>query len=314
MGSSEHDERAAAPLHLQAVAQEGVDPRELAGLRQGDAELDRELAPCRIILVEERHGSLEQADGGAGVAARERAPARRAEPPGGAGSQLAAFLERSELRQVAVRVLEVVAEQLVVLGGSLAGRSLEPVGVAPVEVGAARLQYAPVGDVAEQDVGEAEGLVPREPPAVARDHLLLQERLEAPGERRGVGAVGQGEERAHPERPADHGARLDRVAILGLETVDAGSQQGVDRRRQREQRRAHGGQAGFGALEPALLDEHAHELGDEQRVALRALADPVREVRGDVLVAEQVLHEAPAVVVVERSQRAAARRRGRSRA
>ena len=60
-GIVEHDERAAAPLLLQAVAQEGVDPRELAGLRQSDAELDRVLAPCRIILVEERYGSLEQA-------------------------------------------------------------------------------------------------------------------------------------------------------------------------------------------------------------------------------------------------------------
>ena len=47
------------------------------------------------------------------------------------------------------------------------------------------------------------------------------------------------------ERPPDHGARLHPVALVRLEAVHAGSQQGVDRRRQREQRRAHGGQAGF---------------------------------------------------------------------
>ena len=55
------------------------------------------------------------------------------------------------------------------------------------------------------------------------------------------------------------------------------------------------------ALQLTLVDEHAHELLDEQRIALGA-RETSSSVRGHAVVPEQVLDEQPAVVAAERLQ------------
>ncbi len=120
---AEHQEGAALALVADAVVQQGVRARQLAGLREGDAELQRQVAPCRVVLRGERERALQQLDRRLDVLARERAAPRGAQPRGGAGRQLAAALvHRPELGQVRAGPLEVVAEDLLVLPRPLARR------------------------------------------------------------------------------------------------------------------------------------------------------------------------------------------------
>ena len=65
-------------------------------------------------------------------------------------------VDRAELGAVAVGLLEVVAEDLLVLGHAVAGRALEPVGELLVQRGAELLRGRAVGGVADEDVLEAE--------------------------------------------------------------------------------------------------------------------------------------------------------------
>ena len=76
----------------------------------------------------------EQVGGGADVAAVVRAAAGGAEVAGRArGERAGVVVERAELGAVAVGLLEVVAEDLLVLADALAGEPLEPVGEALVQ-------------------------------------------------------------------------------------------------------------------------------------------------------------------------------------
>ena len=85
---------------------------------------------------------------------------RREEALGGAARQGArpAVVDGAELLVVAVRLLEVVAEDLLELGRPASpATSLEPVGEALVQLGPQLLRRARVGGVADEDVAEAEG-------------------------------------------------------------------------------------------------------------------------------------------------------------
>ena len=141
----EDHEGAPAALGLDAVGEDRVGARELAGLGQRDAELHRQVAPGGVFLGQQRHRALEQVDRRADVSARERAGARRSR----AGSRRAPPSARPwsssgpELGQVVVGALEVVAEDLVVLAGALAGLALDPVGEARVQIAARPLRMPP---------------------------------------------------------------------------------------------------------------------------------------------------------------------------
>ncbi len=65
-------------------------------------------------------------------------------------------VERAELRQVAMGLLEVVAEDLLVLGCALAVHAVRPLDELLVERRARALENALVGGVADEDVVEAE--------------------------------------------------------------------------------------------------------------------------------------------------------------
>ena len=78
------------------------------------------------------------------------------------------------------------------------------------------------------------------------------------------------------ELPADHRGALEHRALLGSQALDAGREQRMDRRRHLERRRARAPtiQRSPSRGERPVVDQHAHQLADEQRVALAGRAAP----------------------------------------
>ena len=101
-----------------------ADRRRLAHqprLVDGVGEVAHELEPLDAVARQELGGAAEQVGGGAHVGAVVGAPAGRAEVAGRARASASASSPVAELRAVAVGLLEVVAEDLVVLADALAG-------------------------------------------------------------------------------------------------------------------------------------------------------------------------------------------------
>ena len=147
--------RTASSRYASAAAKSPVST--VASARSGSSS-----SRAGVAFGQQRDGAAEQVGGGAHVAAAERAPAGRRELLGRARpSSLPVVVERAELAQVPVRLLEVVAEDLLVLGlaAALAVDALGPVGEPLVEGGARPLEQAAVGRVADQHVVEAVALV-----------------------------------------------------------------------------------------------------------------------------------------------------------
>ena len=130
-----------------------LDP---AGVEQRDAERREDLGARGVALRGQRDRALEQGRAGRRVAAPQRAPGGAREPLHRLGDERLLARE-AELGAVGAGALEVVADDLV-LG---VGRALQPAGQPLVEVRAAALGQAAVGDLAEQRVGEAEAVVAR---------------------------------------------------------------------------------------------------------------------------------------------------------
>ena len=86
--------------------------------------------------------------------------------------------------------------------------------------------------------------------------------------------------------PDDRGG-LDQGALAGLEPVEPGRQQGVDRGRD---------------LCVALLEQHPHQLLHEQRIALGGREYALGEIGGRAGVADQLLDQRPARLGAERVQ------------
>ena len=105
-----------------------------------------------------------------------------------------------------MRALEVVAEDLVVLAGPLAGRALHPVRVARVEIRATRLEHALVGDVANQAWVKLKVGLARGASAVGPISCLRTSACELRVEHLGVALVDQLEHGAAAERAVDHRA------------------------------------------------------------------------------------------------------------
>ena len=176
-------------------------------------------------------------------------------------------IDRAELAQVLVGLLEVPAEHLVVLDGP-PGARLEPVGEAAVQLCPGVLQQAPVGRVADQYVMEAQNRLAEKPPGVGLDQLAAPQRFETSVE---VADLARQElrQRSAREVPADHRGPLEDRAILGAQPLDARGEQRVDGGRHLDigERDVRGPAVAF-ALERAVMNEHPDELTDEERVAL----------------------------------------------
>ena len=278
---------------------------EIADLEQRLAQLGKEREPPRIERLQQRRGPLEQVRGRRHVAAFECAAARGGELGRGAlADRTRVVVDRAELEQVTVGLLEVVAEDLLVLGLPLpvAVDLLGPVREPLVQVGARPLEHAVVRSVADQDVLETE--VVRRGRPVGADELLLGERCQV---RVHLGANGVDHElvqgRAHEVQP-DHRRRLDHGALVVAQQLQSLGQKRLDRPGQGKP---------FGQVarrpppvlvqnEELLVDEHRDELLDEEGVALGCLDDPpANRVRhGDR--PEDVLDHLAGFFVAERRQ------------
>ena len=211
-------------------ARRGAD---VAGGEQRLAPVEGQVGARRIGGVEPVERASEQARRQRQVVARQRAPARRREiarRPLAEGAALR--VDRAELAQVLVRLLEVPADRLVVLDG-LADPALEPVGEAAVQLRARVLQQAPVGRVADQHVVEAQRRLAEEPAGVGLDQLAAPQRLEPRVEVADLARqqVGDGGAR---ELPPDHRGALEHRALLRTQPLDAGGEQRLDGRRHLE--------------------------------------------------------------------------------
>ena len=97
----------------------------------------------------------EQVRRGGHVAAHEGAPARGGQPARGIGAELPYVLVgRRELGEEPVRLLEVVAEDLLVLERTVAVDAVGPLDELLVQRGALALEQALVDGVADEDVVE----------------------------------------------------------------------------------------------------------------------------------------------------------------
>jgi hypothetical protein len=158
-------------------ATELVDRRrcrsDVAGAEQRFAPIQRELCALRVFGIESLERATQQARGERHVVARERTPARGREAARRALAERTALrIQRAELAQVLMRLLEMPSDRLVVLDG-IACACLDPVGQARVQIGAGVLQQAPVSRVADQHVVEAQRGLAEKPAGVRLDQLTL---------------------------------------------------------------------------------------------------------------------------------------------
>ena len=151
---------------------------DLASRQQRFAPVEGQIGAGRIGSVEPRERASEQARCERQVVARQRPPARRREVACRALAEAPTVrVDRSDLAQVLVRLLEVPPNGLVVLD-RLPDPALQPVGEAPVELGARALQQAPVGRVADQHVMEAQRRLAEKRAGVGLDELAVPQRFE----------------------------------------------------------------------------------------------------------------------------------------
>src|SRR5262245_45465198 len=162
-------------------------------------------------------------------------------------------------------LLQVVADDLIQLGGALAQAALEPAREALVEVGPRLLRDAEVRGVADQDVPEAETVLGREDRARRLDELLTGQRHQARSDRTALDAH-ELADRAAPELLADDGRPLDDGPLVRREPIEPCREQGVD-----------GRWDGQVAGSRSVLPDHGEQLLDEERVALGGLGDPAQQ-------------------------------------
>ena len=137
----------------------------------------------------------------------------------------------AQLRQVAVRLLEVVADDLLVLDASvpLPAHRFHPVGEALVQGRPPPLEQTLVRGVADEDVVEPEpDVLVRRRTALRPDQLLGLQGAEVDRHLLPGRVVNQRAHRRQLEQAADDGGGLDHGPLLARQEVEAGRQQGVD--------------------------------------------------------------------------------------
>ena len=159
-----------------------------------------------------------------------------------------------ELRPVAVRALEVVADDLVLFDE--VRMLVEPVGECFVELGSRLLGKRVVGGVADQQMAKAECLLVRVRRLVRANHLLADEGEEMAGHIVALGGRGQlADGAAMEDLPLDCSA-ADHVALAGPEPVEARLQKRLDRRWHRD------------LAVVAVLAQGSEHFLDEERVSV----------------------------------------------
>jgi hypothetical protein len=276
---------------------------DVAGGEERLAPVERQVGATGIGRVEPIERAAEQACRGRQVVAPERPPSRRRKVVRRALAERAAVrVDLPELPQVLMRLLEVPADGLVVLD-RVAGLARDPVGDTLVQLRPRPLEHATVGGVAGEAMVEAQRRLAQEPGRVGLDQLAAPERFQARVE---IGLlprqqVGEGGAR---ELPADHRRALEHRAFLRTQPLDANGEQRVDGGRHLELRDLDpGGPAVALALQRAVLDEHADQLADEERVALAGREHAARDRGRELLGADHARGEPHRCAAVEAGER-----------
>ena len=284
-------------LGVAEVLGQGAELRRESGRLFGESALPergrqvrKERESSRIGRVEQRLGAAQEVGDRPHVVAGERAGTRRGEPvrgPTGEPSRL--VVERPERLSVPERLLEVVADDLVLLLGAIAADASDPRGEPLVQVRSALLGDRLVRGVADQDVAEAERLLAGDHRAIRPHELLADQRTDQVG---CVVAQVLGEQVANGagvELLADHGGALDRAALVVGQAFETSGEERRDRGWDRD--RAEIARRDPGPVLPdqhPVVDQHREHLLDEQRVAAGRLGEPVGRLGREARAAEQV--------------------------
>ncbi len=167
--------------------------------------------------------------------AQRYALGRQVEGTGGVvGQPSGALVHGAQLAAVSEGLLQVVAQDLLVLAHPVTRGDGQPSREPLVQVRSLFLRHGLVGGVADQEVPEAEGVLPHEFGAVGADELLACQ-----GEEAGTHLCAEhlrGERRHRPsvEDLPLHRASLDHRAFLGIQAVEPRGKEELDRRRHRE--------------------------------------------------------------------------------
>ena len=284
------------PLHR--LGQGGLRPRILPGISSGDAQIDEQLGPTRIARRQQADRPLDQVDGGRQIAARQSpSTGRRQEHPGSLAESSVVLAGIAELGSIPVRLLEVIRQDLLVLGRPRAGDVLQPTCESLVHLGSGPLGHRLVRGIADQDVAEAEAIVAGEGRSVGADQLLPHEGHQMASDARPGVLWQQRGHRATMEHAALDGGHFDQRSLLRLEAVDARREQRLDRRRDRE-------------LAVSDFGLHGDQLLDEERIPLGRLDDALPHLLREVAQRlDQDLRRLP-LVRPERHDRRARLRRG----
>src|SRR5207249_4652016 len=148
-------------------------------LRQRQAEMGNKPQPVRVGAWKQRGGPTEEVRGSGDIESQERAVPGGAEARGRrAADRKPVLAEWAERTPVRVRLLQVVAQDFLVLRHVVRGASLQPGRKALVQAGSRLLRKRLVGSVPDEQVTEAETVLAREVRLPRPDQLLADERQE----------------------------------------------------------------------------------------------------------------------------------------
>ena len=273
---------------LECLGQHLLGSGQLARVPERGPQLRQELE-SRLLLRREERRSTEQVDRSRNVSARQGSPSRGGEPERSARAELSIALRGwAKLGPIPVRLLQMVADELLVLAGSL----LEPVRVALVQLAADLLWEGIVGGVSDQRMAEAEPFLLGEHRPVRADKLLPDKPSQASGDAGPLAGRGERLDRPEVEDVALDRRPLEHPPLGVVQLVEAGRKQHLDRARHAEARQVADGQpAPVLLLEQPLVDEHRQRLLNEQWIARSRLLDPGAHAGVEGSLPEQVVDE-----------------------
>ena len=207
----------------------------------------------------------------------------------------------AELLPVPEGLLEVVSEDLLVLGHPFARGLRQPAREALVQIGPLLLRHRLVRSITDQQMPEPERVLASELRPVRPDQLLAGQ-CQQPGPNvRARRLLAERRDGPGMEHLALDRSALDHRALVGVEPVQARGQEQVDRRRHGDVRQILD-RSPRTALESeeAVVDQHREHLLDEERVALGGLEDPVTRDLRDVGSPEEVVDELRRIVAGQR--------------
>ncbi len=274
----------------------------VTGRQQRLGEIEEHAGAFRRLIVQAIKRAPEQIGCRREILACECTAARRREACCGTLPQFSPVcVQRTELPAVLVRLLEVERDDLLLLADQVAGLRLQPLGEALVQLGTRLLQHRSVRSVADQHVVKAEDRFVDPVGAVGLDHLLAPQRLQVPIDGATDRIRAEVGDCAAVELLADHGRALHDRALVAAEALEARGDQRVDRRWHLDVEAVARDDPGVAvAREHTLVDEHAHGLGDEQRIALGGAQHTLGERVRQIDLAEQLIDQRAAVGGAER--------------